>query len=230
MPASEPPSDPARERGSRAALAGVVFAVLFTVGWALLRTTPAVGTPDDEVIDYFTSAERRRTSLITGLYVTPLAGLAFIWFMAAFRARIVRASGQEHAIFSSVQLITGTLFVGMIFVAGGAELAAYWLADRADDGVIDVASARATLALGASMSLVFALRTVSAFIAVSTTRAMRAGLFPRWFTWVSYAIAVALMTVATNWRAVMLLIPVWVIGVSVVVVTTRPNRHLPTEA
>ena len=103
------------ERGSRAALAGGVFAILFVLGWSLMQQSPPLDAPADELVDYFTDPDQRRASLIAGLYVVPFAGIAFIWFMAALRDRYVRSGARENVLLSTVHLIAGTLFVSAVF-------------------------------------------------------------------------------------------------------------------
>lgn len=218
------------ERGSRAALAGFVFSILFAIGWLLLQRSPPVGAADKEILDYFTSVGGRRNSRLAGLYVIPFAGIAFIWFMAALRDRIVRAGGREHAVLSTVQLISGTVFVAALFAVGAAELSTVWVAESAGGPTLDIDAARGIIALGAATAQIVAIRASAVFIAVSTTRAMRAGLFPRWFCYTGFAMALALLVVATTWRPVVLVIPAWVLAASFVVIAQRLNRSEPIEA
>ena len=89
---------PPESRGSPAAVAGLVFAVLFAVGWVLLRQRPPLSATDQELIDYFSDPGSRRASLIAGLYVVPFAGIAFVRLMAALRARYVGTRGRENTL------------------------------------------------------------------------------------------------------------------------------------
>ena len=185
---------------------------------------------DRQILDYFTSAGGRRSSRLAGLYIVPFAGIAFIWFMAALRDRIVRAGGREHAVFSTMQLISGTVFVAALFAVGATELSTVWVAEAASGSTLDIDAARGIIALGAATAQIVAIRASAVFIAVSTTRAMRAGLFPRWFCYSGLAMALALLFVATTWRPVVLVIPAWVLAASVVVIAQRRNRSEPIEA
>jgi hypothetical protein len=49
---------------------------------------------------------------------------------------------------------------------------------------------------------VFALRAAAVFMIAGTTRALRAGLFPRWFAMLSYLLAVTLVLTVAEVRAV----------------------------
>jgi len=216
------------ERGSRTALAGLVFAVLFVVGWLLIRTGPSVHSSDARILRYYGDSGHRSLSFAAGLFVVPFAGIAFIWFMGALRDRVVRAGGTEHPLFSSVHLISGTVFVSAIFGLGAAELAATWLAEAASDRAVNVDAIRAMLALEAAMAQIYTLRAAAVFVAVSSTRGLRAGLFPKWFGIGGVLTALALLLVATAWRPVVLVIPVWVLVASVLILMARPNRQEAT--
>lgn len=220
---------PAHERGSRAALAGLVFAVLFVVGYVLLERSPDVGANDEELVRFLTEPGARRASLLAGLYVIPLASVAFIWFTVALRARIVRASGHEHPLLSGVQLIATAVVVTSLFGVGAAELAVVWIAETSEEAA-DPAVARGLLALGAAMAQIFTIRSAAVFVAVSTTRGHLAGLFPRWFTVAGYVTAAALLLVSTTWRPVVLTIPAWTLVTTWVISTARGNRAAPVEA
>lgn len=224
----DPEREDVRSRGSRAAAAGLVFAILFVVGWLLLLWSPAVGASDQELVDYFSDPSRRRLSRIAGLYVVPFAAIAFIWFMAALRARYLSDGGRENILLSTVHLTAGILFVGAMFLIAAVELATVWMVDTAGGGAVDVAAVRAMLALGTALSQMVGLRSAAVFIAVSTTRASRSGLFPRWYARAGFAIAVILLLASTRVQGVVLLMPIWVAGSSVLILIRR--RLLVVEA
>ena len=212
------------------AVAGLAFAVLFVLGWVLLRERPLLSATDQELIDYFGDPANRRTSRLAGLYVVPFAAIAFIWFMAAMRARFVAAGGRENVLLSTVHMMAGALFVAAMFLVGAVELAMAWMVDTADGAVVDVAAARAMLALGTALAQMVALRGGAVFIAVSTTRAMRSGLFPRWYGIVSLVLALTLLLASTRVTQVVLLMPLWVAGSSVLILVRRQLRHVELGA
>jgi hypothetical protein len=212
------------------AYAGLAFAALFVLGWLLLRERPPLSATDQELIDYFGDRSNRRMSRVTGLYVIPFAAIAFIWFMAAMRSRFVGASGRENALLSTVHMMAGALFVAALFLIGAVELAMAWMVDTADGAVVNVAAARAMLALGTALGQMVALRAGAVFIAVSTTRAMRSGLFPRWYGIAGMVIALTLLLASTRVTYVVLLMPLWVAGSSVLILLRRQERHLELGA
>lgn len=212
-------------RGSRAALAGIVFAGLFAVGLLLLQSSsPSIDATDAELLRYIDSPGRRRSSLIAALYIVPIAAIAFIWFVAAFRDRVVRAGGREHTMLATVHLMAATLFVSAMFLVAAVELALVWRVDAAGSGGADVEGARALIAIGTAMSQLIALRAGAVFIAVSTTRAVRSGLFPRWFGAASFVIAATLLLAGTTWRPIVFAVPAWVLASSCLVLARRRDR------
>ncbi len=211
-------------RGSPAAIAGLVFAALFVVGWALIQQRPALSASDQELIDYFSDPASRRASLIAGLYIIPFTAIAFVWFMAALRARFVGTVGRENTLLSTVHLVAGSLFVAALFLIAAVELAMVWMVDSADGETVYIASARAMLALGTALAQMVGLRSAAVFIAVTTTRAKRSGLFPRWFVAASFVIAVVLLLAATRIGGIGLLMPLWVGGSSILVLLRRRLR------
>lgn len=212
-------------RGSPAAVAGLLFAVLFVAGWLLLRQRPPLSATDQDLVEFFADPGQRRASRVAGLYVIPFAAIAFIWFMAALRARYVGERGRENTLLATVHLMAGALFVSALFLVGAVELAMVWMVDTADDQVVDTAAARAMVALGTALAQMVGLRSAAVFVAISTTRAQRSGLFPRWYAIASFAIALVLLLVATRVRFAVLLMPIWVAGSSVLILVRRRMHH-----
>jgi hypothetical protein len=68
-----------------------------------------------------------------------------------------------------------------------------------------------------------ALRAAAVFMMAGTTRALRAGMFPRWFALMSYFLAITLVVTVAEVRAVSLIFPVW-IGVASVLILLRRER------
>jgi hypothetical protein len=206
-------------RGSRIALAGFVFSVLFVVAWLLLRESPPFDATDAELTGYYLDPGRRRGSTIAGLYVVPLASIAFIWFMAALRDRYLRAASRENTILSTAQVVAGALVVSSLFTIAAVELAVVWLAETGE--LFDVDAARGLLAIGQSTSDIMALRSAAVFVGVSATRAVRSGLFPRSYGVLSMVTALALLLVYAALPGVALLFPAWVAGSSVLILLRR---------
>jgi hypothetical protein len=225
---SAPRPDDFVARGSRVAYAGLLFSALFLVAWLLVRDSPSFDATDAQLLDYYSDPDRRRWVTIAGLYVIPLAGIAFIWFMAALRDRYVRSARSEHVILSTAHVVSGALVVASLFTLAAVELAVAWLAEKGNP--FDVDGARSLLALGQASSDIMALRSAAVFVGVSTSRAVRSGLFPRAFGVVSFLVVVALLFVYSAVSAVALLFPAWVAGSAVLILVKRRSLANPEQA
>lgn len=197
-----------------AALAGVVFAVLFATAIVLLRSV----FPDDPFGDSgWASADTGRVDV--AITLTPLAGIAFLWFVGVVRDHF---GELEDRFFSSVFLGSALVFLAMVFVSmaiAGALLAGQrgGVAPGYDDDTI--AFGRAIML---EISNVYALRMAGVFMISLGTIWLRTGLMPRWFAVLTYAVAAVLLLVIDLSLWVTLLFPAWVLAVSVgIIVRSR---------
>lgn len=215
-----------RFQGSGAALAGLLFALLFTVGFVLLDRQPDHSASADELLDFYRGPDGRAL-LVAGVYVVPLAGLCFLWFVAAARQRLSLMARREDALLATVQLTAGVLFVAMIFVAAAASVTgvASVRVGGLDDADV-VTQLRTMNTYGEALLMIYAFRTAAVFIVVSTTRAWKARLFPRWFVVVGYVAALLLLVSLTYARVVVLVVPVWVAATSVIILFRRAHGDL----
>jgi hypothetical protein len=211
-------------KGSWIALAGLLFSLLFLIGWLLVRESPSFNATDEELLAYYGDPAKRRDAVTAGLYVIPLACIAFIWFMAALRDRYVRTAIREHTILSTAHVVAGVLVVASLFTLAAVELGVAWLADNGE--AFDVGGARGLLALGQASSDVMALRSAAVFVGVSASRAVRSGFFPRLYGVLSLLTAIALLLVfeAASW--VTLLFPSWVAATSVLILVRRRSSDV----
>src|SRR5215218_3426287 len=98
-----------------AALAGVVFAVLFGAALILIRTRMPEGIDDSTQW-----LNKGRGGIATATVLMPFAGISFLWFIGVVRDGFGR---YEDRFFASVFLGSGLLFLAMMFVATAAAAA-----------------------------------------------------------------------------------------------------------
>jgi hypothetical protein len=200
-----------------AGVAGVVFAVLVTASYVLVRLTiPA--TPA-EAGGWLTNSSQRNT-VIFALNLIPFAGIAFLWFIGVVRDRIGQS---EDRFFSTVFLGSGLLFVAMLFMAAavaGGLLASY--------GSTRVSTAAPDAwRLGRTITFVllttFAMRMAAVFMIATTTITLRLAVMPRWISIVGYLGALVLLVTVGALPWVELIFPAWVFIVSLyVLLASRP--------
>ncbi|MDQ1305770.1 MAG: hypothetical protein QG671_1602 [Actinomycetota bacterium] len=194
-----------------AALAGVIFAVLFAAAIILLRgSLPEGADPGTQWLSTGASKMVLAAQLVT------FSGIAFLWFIGVVRSNL---GSLEDRFFATVFLGSGLLFLAMMFVAVavGAALA---LANDARSGTLagtDVGTFGQMLVL--KLSKTYALRMAAVFMMSLATIWLRTGLMPKWLVVLSYLMAATLMVAADTTMWLSLSFPIWVLVVSLLLLT-----------
>ena len=189
-----------------AAVAGVVFALLFGTALILIRTAlPEGAEPGSQWLD--SGGHRIKIASV----LMPFAGISFLWFIGVVRAGFGRL---EDKFFSSVFIGSGLLFLAMTFVSSavGAGLVA-------SNSVMADAAAHAEVAAFGQMVLLalsktYALRMAAVFMISLATIWLKTGLMPRWLVVVTYLAALGLLIASDITMWLTLAFPVWVLMVS----------------
>jgi hypothetical protein len=205
-----------------AAVAGIVFSVLLTVTYALLRSS----VPEDpQDSGEWLSGNADRVNF--ALWLVPFAGIAFLWFIGVIRDRL---GVLEDRFFSSILFGSGLLFIAMTFIAtalAGALIAAY---QRDPVAVID--NGLYTLEREAIFRVtnVFGVRMAGVFMFSAGTIWLRSGTMPRWLVVATYlTAAVQIFSLGfTLWFT--LLFPAWVLIVSLHFLVYPPRGPVGAEA
>jgi hypothetical protein len=192
-----------------AALAGVVFALLFGAVIILVRTRMPEGVKD--------TGEWLKTDhsgITTAAVLMPFAGIAFLWFIGVVRDGFGRF---EDRFFATVFMGSGILFLAMMFV--GIAVAAGLVATN--NGVIDPAAHVEVIDFGKMVVLstckTYGIRMAAVFMISLATIWLRTGLMPRWLVALSYLVALAILVASDLSMWVTLAFPVWVLVVSALI-------------
>jgi hypothetical protein len=186
-----------------AALAGVLFAVLFGVAIALIRSAlPEGAAPGSQWLD------AGSTRLKVASLLIPFAGIAFLWFIGVVRDGF---GSYEDKFFASVFLGSGILFLAMTFVAAG--LAAGLVASSA---LLDKSGDASPLAQVVIIALfkTYAIRMAAVFMISLATIWLKTGLMPKWLVGTTYLVAVSLLIGSDISTWIVLAFPAWVLVVS----------------
>lgn len=214
---TEPAPTPRRLSTPRAAaLAGVVFAVLFGTTLILIR----IDMPDG--IEGSTQwLNSQRSAIRIAAVLMPFAGISFLWFIGVVRDGFGR---YEDRFFLSVFLGSGLLFLAMMFV--GTAVAAGLVSSDTD--VTDPAARAEVVDFGkmivVSACQTYALRMAAVFMISLATIWLKTGLMPRWLAVLSYLAAVALLVASETSRWMTLAFPAWVLVVSVLILVHSASR------
>jgi hypothetical protein len=185
-----------------AAVAGVLFALLFGTALILIRLAlPEGGEPGSQWL------VAGSTNLKVSAAIMPFAGIAFLWFMGVVRDGLGR---YEDKFFSTVFIGSGLLFLAMMFVAAGVGAGL----ERSGAGEHPDVAAFGQMVLLA-VSKTYALRMAAVFMISLATIWLKTGLMPRWLVGVTYLVAVGLLLASDISMWLTLAFPIWVLVVSV---------------
>lgn len=187
-----------------AALAGVLFAVLFGVAIILIRSAlPEGADPGSQWLE----AGNDRIQLASEMM--PFAGICFLWFIGVIRANL----GQyEDRFFGTVTLGSGLLFLAMMFAS--AAVGAGLVVANEGDGIAGSGVGVFGQFLLLKLSKTYALRMAAVFMMSLATTWLRTGLMPRWLVALSYVMALVLLVAADTTMWLSLAFPAWVLIVS----------------
>ena len=192
-----------------AAIAGILFALLFAVSLVLVRLAiPADLSSDASWVESGT----RQVTLAASLM--PLAGIAFLWFVGVIRDRI---GELEDRFVSTVFLGSSLLFLAMVFtsmaIAGGLVTSSTNYSEKplAEDVIV---FGRAVML---QISNVYALRMAGVCMISLATIWLRTRLMPPWLAGSTYLLALLLLLVINLSLWVTLIFPAWVFFISVLI-------------
>lgn len=190
-----------------AAIAGILFALLFGTGLVLIRISiPTDPTAEDASL--YTNA--RTISL--ALNLIPYAGIAFLWFIGVIRDRL---KDLEDRLFATVFLGSGLLFLALTFAGAalaGGLLNSYILSP---DALVESGVYAYSRAVMYQTINVYAIRMAGVFMISLGTIWLRTGLMQRVWAFVTYALALLLLVSIGYSLWVTLIFPSWVLAVSV---------------
>jgi hypothetical protein len=190
-----------------AALAGVLFGLLFGTALILIRTALPAGA--EEGAQWLEAGSQR---MKVAAILMPFAGIAFLWFIGVVRDGFGRL---EDRFFTSVFIGAGLTFLAMMFSA--SAIGAGLVASSRD--VVDVA-AHAEVATFGQMVLIaltktYALRMGAVFMISLATIWLKTDLMPRWLVIVTYLLALGILFASDISMWTTLAFPAWVLIVSV---------------
>jgi hypothetical protein len=203
-----------------AAIAGILFAILFGTSYTLLVRAMPEFYEDTGV--FLTSPTE---TLSFALSLLPFASIAFIWFMAVVRDRL---GHLEDQFFSTLFFGSGFLFLAIILIASALL-----------GGLIQVGTLHPDLLIGTTLYATiraviyelmheYAIRMAGMFMIVLGTIWFRTVIMPRWLVCITYLFALILLFSSSYSKWIMMVFPTWVFLVSVyILILDFRNAHNP---
>jgi hypothetical protein len=191
-----------------AAIAGILFAVLYGVGLALIR----ISIPADPAGDNAAWLETNIQMVTLALNLVPFAGIAFLWFIGVIRDRL---GDQEDRLFATAFLGSGLLFLAMTFAGAGLAgglLSSYLIPGSTliESGVFDYGRA-----VTFQLINIYAIRMAGVFMISLGSIWLRTGLMHRGWALVTYVLALVLLLSVSYSPWVPMIFPGWVLAVSI---------------
>ncbi len=210
-----------RLRGS-AGVPGIVFSLLFIASLFAAGLRPPEGLDEIGLVQWFKEHALGWTTL-AALYLAPLAGIAFLWFIGVVRARI---GSREDQLFATVFLGSGLLFVGMYWGAA-AQFASLVAGNRFDAAPPLTAAALESVRSSAfSFLFVLAARAAAVFVLVTSTIIWRSRSLPPILAIIGYAIGLVMLLSLSFLQWIVLLFPAWVFLVSAFTLVLERRRQI----
>jgi hypothetical protein len=207
-----------------AAVAGIIFAVLFTTSLVLIR----LAIPEDLSGATTAAGLQGNTAMVTlALTLVPFAGIAFLWFIGVVHDRLGKSEDQ---LFSTVFFGSGLLFLAMIFasaaIAGGIlESYAIEANTLIKSGVLSFGRA-----VMYTITNTYAIRMAGVFMISLATIWLRTSVMPRLYVFLSYALALLLLVSSNLTLWLILIFPAWVFVISIfILVVSLRGEHAAAE-
>jgi hypothetical protein len=200
-----------------AAIAGLLFAILFSVSVIILKLS-IVDVSRDNGGQWL----RDSVGWVTfAIGLMPFAGIFFLWFMGVVRARLGRFEDQ---FFSTVFLGSGLIFLALVFVASGIAGAMVAGFGRDPSGFPGSTTYYLCRDLIPQIFGIYAMRMAAVFLISQATLWLRTKVMPRWLVLLTYPLALVMLFVFTWSFWVVLVFPAWVFLVSVYIMVVS-FRH-----
>lgn len=197
-----------------------IVAVAFWVAGVLVLQGPA-DQPDQDASPARALAffKLEDGAILLGTFLLMVGTLFFFWFLGIVRTRLVAAEGGSHRL-SSVAFAAGVATAICLLLMPAVHAT----------GAINnenLSPDAAQVYLGINVAFFYAAELAAALFLLAFGLVSLAGQeFPRWLGWASLVIAVWLAIPPIGWAALLWAFPLWLIAVSLLLVTrSRTDSH-----
>lgn len=196
-----------------AAVAGIVFSILFIVSLVLVW----ISVPADPQ-EAGTWLPRRWKTVSLALNLLPFAGIAFLWFIGVLRDRI---GVYEDRFFATVFLGSGLLFLAMLFTGSSIAGGIIMLFGSDPDKLVQSGIYTFGRTVTHQIMQVYMMKMAAVFMISTCTVGIRTRIMPAWMALLGYALALLLLLRTGFLHWVPLVFPLWVLLISVHILITN---------
>jgi len=213
------PETATRALDRRTGIAGLVFVVLFVVGWMVGGGTPDYDAPDEEWVNWFAD-EDNTLSAVAGMFTLALSAVVFVPFLTGLLRRVRRAVTDAEGL-PMIALAAGILFSATTVIAAVAinQVAAAIELGGGGGGDYPIPGAdvlRQAEQLGFNIGLLGGGWAAALCVAAVSWSARGTSSLPAWLSTAGLAVAVVLLF--SVFFLPMALFALWVLAVSIVLV------------
>jgi hypothetical protein len=205
-----------------AALGGVVAVGLWIVGFLVMGEPPeeegeeASGGGGSDVLAWYND---ETNTILAGGFIFQLGVLFFLIFLVSLRIRLAGFEGGSGFL-TLLSAGAGIALAVLLLVSPGGDVAG---AINEDELTPDSALALRTIGdaffIGAQLS-------AALFVAATGLLAVRLRALPAWLGWISFALAVLLLIPPIGWAGLVFVMPLWIIGTSVLLYLRAPSQQV----
>ena len=200
-----------------AALAGIGYSILMITGMTLTAGITRVRL-ENITLDLVESWYRKASLVIL---MVPFAGIAFLWFTGVIRDRL---GEHEDRFFATLFYGSGIIQVMLLFIWGAIFGAVMATRTMTAVGLIENDIYIFSFALMNEIIGNYALRMAGIYMTAIATLWTRTGIMARWFSLLTYILALGFLFAAERFREARFIFPIWVFVVSIYVLIQNFRR------
>jgi hypothetical protein len=205
-----------------AALSGALFVALWAAAFVILGDTVESGDSDADILAYFGDKAQRARGVIT-LFLLLAASLPFIVFISALRGRLAHGEGGD-GVWTTAAFGAGLVSIALWNVAATLYALPFLERGGKSEYQLDLDTFR-LLNDGGFVAWYSSGTIMSVLVLATSVLGIRAGVVPRWLSWLGFAVALSLL-------AAFLVIPViallaWFLTVSIALVRRKDISKAP---
>jgi hypothetical protein len=196
-----------------AAIAGILFSVLSIASELMIRSSiPA------NPLGSAAAVVNHAKTLTSALNLAPFVGIAFLWFIAVFRDRL---GELEDRFFATVVLGSGLLYIAMFFASAALAGGVLTVLSSGTESLIQSGAYAVSRAQVYQITNIYGIKMAGVFMISTSTVSLRTRIFPRWMTYLGYALAILLLLAVGTIEWTPLVFPLWVLLMSVCILVEK---------